>query len=132
VLGPQVIRGRITYIDPTMNEETRTGKARIEIANPQDRLKVGMFVEIEFEVGVASSQELVVPEEAIQRMGERSVVFVADEAKPGHFTVRDVEAGAQSGNYRRVTSGLKAGERVASKGTFTLKSQLMKSQFGED
>jgi cobalt-zinc-cadmium efflux system membrane fusion protein len=115
-----------------MNEETRTGKARIEITNPQERLKVGMFVEIEFEMSAGSSSALVVPEEAIQRIDDRSVVFVADDAKPGRFTVRDIEAGAQSGGNRAVLTGLKAGEKVASKGAFTLKSQLLKSQLGEE
>jgi membrane fusion protein, heavy metal efflux system len=133
-LGGDARTGRITYIDPQLNEETRTAKVRIELANAGERLKGGMFVEVEFQVSgaEAAGEELAVPTAAIQRMGEHTIVFVADEKEPGHFKVREVELGGESNGYRVITGGLKAGERVVTKGSFTLKSQLQKGELGEE
>ena len=134
-VGGDARSGRITYIDPQLNEETRTAKVRVELANAGERLKGGMFVEVEFQTGqaeAATGEELSVPEAAIQRIGNRTIVFVADEKEPGHFKVREVELGGESAGYRVVTGGLKAGERVVTKGGFTLKSQLQKGELGEE
>ena len=136
-LGQNAIAGRVTYIDTTLNEETRTGRVRVEIANPGERLKIGMFVEVGFEigaaeVGTAASLELVIPDEAVQRIGERSVVFVPKEGEQGHFLVRDVQLGGTVDGYRGVLSGLAVGDRVVTKGSFALKTQLMKSSLGEE
>jgi membrane fusion protein, heavy metal efflux system len=135
-LGAEVISGRVTYIDPVLSKETRTARVRIEAPNPQERLKVGMFVDIGFQTeaaerGKAVESEMVIPEEAVQRLNERMVVFLPKEGEPGHFEARDVELGGAAGGYRRVISGLKPGERVVSKGSFTLKTQMMKGEIGE-
>lgn len=131
-----VINGRVTYIDPMLNEETRTARVRVEIANPGERLKVGMFVEVGFQTGAvgegsAGGDELVIPEEAVQRIGERTVVFMPKEDEPGHFEVRDVELGGTVEGYHRVLGGLSLGDRVVTKGSFTLKTQMMKGEMGE-
>ncbi len=127
--------GRVTYINPQLNEETRTAQVRLELTNAGERLKAGMFVEVEFQTSAVSasvSEELAVPANAIQRIGERTVVFIADEKEPGHFKVREVELGGESNGYRTITGGLKAGERVVTKGGFTLKSQLQKGEMGDE
>ena len=132
-LGSDVMAGRVTYIDPILNEETRTARVRIETANPSERLKVGMFVEVGFETGAgegAASDEMVIPEEAVQRIGERAVVFVPKEDEPGHFEARDIEVVGVVDGYRRVLSGLAPGDRVVTKGSFTLKTQLLKGEMG--
>lgn len=131
-LSESVLAGHIAYIDPQLNEETRTARVRVEVPNFGEKLKVGMFVEVGFQTGTATGNELVVREEAIQRIGDRSVVFIPEEGEPGHFKVRDVEVGGQVDGYRRIVSGLTLGERVVTKGSFTLKSRLLKGQFGED
>jgi membrane fusion protein, heavy metal efflux system len=135
-LGEEVISGRVAYIDPVLNEEARAARVRVEIKNQQERLKVGMFVDVGFQTGSAAldssaEKELVIPEEAVQRVGERTVVFLPKETLPGHFEARDVEVGGASSGYQRVISGLKSGERVVSKGGFTLKTQLLKGEMGE-
>lgn len=135
-LGGDVVSGRVTYIDPVLSQETRTARVRVEIKNPQERLKVGMFVEIGFQAGAAEQgkaleSELVIPEEAVQRAGERTVVFLPKEGEKGRFEARDVEVGDATGGYQRVISGLKSGERLVSKGSFTLKTQLLKGEMGE-
>jgi RND family efflux transporter MFP subunit len=132
--GDEALSGRVAYIDPKLNEETRTARVRIEMGNPGERLKVGMFVQIGFQTSAAGSsdEELVVKSAAVQRLGERHVVFLPKEDEPGAFEVRDVEPGEQSQGYVRVLNGLKLGDRVVVKGTFVLKSQLLKGQFGEE
>ncbi len=133
-LGGAALTGRINYVDPRVKEDTRTAGVRVEVRNPGERLKTGMFVEVEFQTleTASAERELVVPETAIQRLGERVVVFIAEESEPGHFKVREVEVGGERGGFRRIISGLKARERVVTKGSFTLKAQLQKSELGEE
>jgi RND family efflux transporter MFP subunit len=135
-LGASAISGRVTYIDPILREETRTARVRIEVANPNEQLKVGMFVEVGFETGAQAAgegraSEIVIPEEAVQRIGERTVVFIVKADETRHFEVRDVELGGVVDGYQRVMSGLAPGERVVAKGSFTLKTQLMRGNLGE-
>ena len=133
-LGGDAIAGRINYIDPHLNEEARTARVRVEVANPGERLKAGMFVEVGFQAGGAGNsqgQELVVPSVAVQRIGERTIVFVPKDGESGAFEVRDVELGGEVDEHFRILSGLKLGDRVVTKGSFTLKTQLMKGELGE-
>lgn len=140
-IGDRRVSGRVSYIDPQLDETTRTAKVRLEVANPGEALKAGMFVEVGFETGAPGGEaseirEPVVPSEAVQRLGDQTVVFVPKEgepsAKPGRFEVRKVELGGEASGYRRVLSGLEAGERVVTKGSFTLKAQLMKGELEHD
>ncbi|MGH9930000.1 MAG: efflux RND transporter periplasmic adaptor subunit [Pyrinomonadaceae bacterium] len=132
-LGDGAMAGRVNYIDPRLNEETRTARVRIEMPNPIERLKAGMFVEVGFQArtGAASEQELMVPSAAVQRIENRSVVFIPKEDEPGAFEVREVELGGEVAGYHRVVSGLKLGDKVVTKGSFTLKTQKMKGEMGE-
>jgi RND family efflux transporter MFP subunit len=123
--------GRINYIDPQLNEETRTARVRVEVANPGERLKAGMFVNLGFQAGSATGDELMIPSLAVQRMGEKNIVFVPKDDEPGAFEVREVELGGETSGYHRVVSGLKAGEKVVAKGSFVLKTQMMKGELGE-
>lgn len=133
-LGDRVINGRVAYIDPQLAEETRTGKVRIEVANAGEALKAGMFVEVGFQAGTgaATGMELVVPSEAVQRLGDRTIVFIPKEDENGVFAVRDIQIGSLIEGYHRVVSGLSLGEKVVTKGSFTLKTQLQKGELGEE
>lgn len=133
-LGQGAITGRISYIDPRLSEETRTARARIEVPNPGERLKTGMFVEVGFQTstGAGAGQELMVPSAAVQRDGERTIVFVPKDNEPGAFEVRAVELGDETQGYHRVISGLRVGERVVTNGSFTLKTQLKKGEMSEE
>lgn len=130
-LGENSIPGRVAYIDTTLNEETRTGRVRVEIPNQSERLKIGMFVEVGFQTGAATDEEIVIPDEAVQRIGDRTVVFVPKEGEEGQFEVRDVQLGGSEGGFHRVIGGLAPGDRVVTKGSFTLKTQLLKGEMGE-
>lgn len=130
-LGNARSQGRVAYIDPQLNEDTRTARVRIELPNPGERLKTGMFVQVGFQVGTtAAAPEFVIRSEALQRIGDRTVVFIPKEQEPGAFEVRDVEVGAESGGYTRVLAGLEMGRKVVTKGSFTLKTQMMKGELG--
>jgi len=137
VAGGAAAAGRVSYVDSRLDESSRTARVRVEVANAAGRFKAGMFVEVGFHAGAnagesAEEQELVVPATAVHRVGERTVVFVPEEDEPGHFKVQDVEVGGEIEGYRRVISGLELGEQVVTKGSFALKTQLMKGELGED
>jgi cobalt-zinc-cadmium efflux system membrane fusion protein len=133
-IGGRAIAGRVNYIDPRLNEQTRTGRVRVELANPGERLKSGMFVEVGFQAGTGAGpgEELVIPSTAVQRIGDRIVVFIPKEGEEATFTVRDVDLGGEVEGYHRVLSGLKLGDRIVTKGSFILKTQLMKGELGEE
>ncbi|MEW6732412.1 MAG: efflux RND transporter periplasmic adaptor subunit [Acidobacteriota bacterium] len=129
------ISGYVTYINPLLNEETRTVPVRIEVSNVNEQLKIGMFVEVDFpnvEGAEAKGEELVIPEEAVQRIDTRTVVFIPKQDRSGNFEVRNVELGSLVNGYRRIVNGLSPGERVVTKGSFTLKGQLLRGELEED
>lgn len=128
------ISGRVSYIDPTLDETTRTGRVRLEVPNSNGKLRAGMFAEVGFYTGTnaEAGEELVVPSSAVQRTGDKTVVFVPREVEPGAFEVREIEAGADINGYTKVIEGLKLGEKVVTKGSFTLKTQLEKGAMGDD
>lgn len=127
------INGRISYIDPRLDETTRTARVRLEVPNPNGRLRAGMFTEVGFYAGTsgATGEELVVPSDAIQREGEKTIVFVPRENEPGAFEVREIEIGGDVEGYTSVKSGLQLGEKVVTKGSFTLKTQMQKGEMGD-
>jgi cobalt-zinc-cadmium efflux system membrane fusion protein len=130
-LDNAVIHGKVAFIESQLDPETRTAPVRVEVPNPGQRLRIGMFVDVAIEGQRTGGEQLTIPSTAVQRIGERTVVFVPlDDA--GKFQIRDVELGEESAGLRVVLTGLRAGDRVVSKGGFTLKSQLLKGQFGED
>jgi cobalt-zinc-cadmium efflux system membrane fusion protein len=123
-LGPNALAARVNYIDPQLNEETRTARVRVEVKNHDERLKAGMFVEVGFEVGTGNAsagEELVVRSEAVQRIGDRTIVFIPKENENGVFEARDVELGGEVEGYHVVT-----------KGSFALKTQLLKGEMQEE
>jgi len=96
--------------------------------------QAGMFTEVGFYAGTneTDGQELVVSSAAIQRTGDKTIVFVPREEEPGAFEIREVEAGGETEGYTRIISGLKLGETVVTKGSFTLKTQLEKGSMSDD
>lgn len=120
--------GKVTYLGDLVDAQTRTLKARVEVKNPEHRLKPGMFVQVQLVEKAAKTPVVLVPEGAIQRMGAETIVFI--EEKRGHYMKRDVKLGARSGSKVVIKSGLNAGDNVVVTGSFWLKSQLSKSQLG--
>jgi len=128
------INGRISYIDPRLDETTRTGRVRLEVPNGNGKLRAGMFTEVGFYAGTTESSgvELAVKSDAIQREGDKTIVFVPKEDEPGAFEVREIEIGGEFEGYTAVKKGLELGETVVTKGSFTLKTQMEKGELGDD
>ena len=123
----RVFRGQISYVDPKVDPQTRTAQARIELANPGQQLKIGMYVNVAFAaLGVPGSSVPVVPVAAVQNMGNRQVVFVAT-SDPNVFAMRPVRLGPESNNNYPVLEGLSIGDRIATEGSFMLRAEWLKT-----
>lgn len=117
--------GKITYLSDTLDPASRTLKVRIAVENVKGKLKPEMFASFRI-LTEETEKTLAVPEPAVQREGKESIVFVAHNEKG--FEKRAVELGREGQGYYQVVSGLKLGEKVVTKGAFTLKSEALKSQ----
>lgn len=123
-------RGRITHIADLVDEATRAVKARVEVQNPGRKLKPEMFATVELTLPANAPPVLAVPEDALQDMDGKKVLFVTGNG--AEFEPRRVELGRASGGMVEITAGLKEGERYAVKGGFLLKSELKKGELGEE
>jgi len=116
--------GRITNLGQGLDPATRVMPVRIVLKNPGNRLRPEMLASAEIPVGGHKSA-LLVPSDAIQQMDGQDVLFVRTAAE--HFAVRPVRTGETADGKTPVLEGLKAGEEVVVRGSFVLKSQLLKS-----
>lgn len=119
----KTLRGRIAFIDPVLDRETRSARVRIALPNPGGILKPGMFADARLEIPAAPS--LVIPKSALIDTGARRVVYV--EVSPNTFAARDVKTGEASGDRVAVLEGLKEGDRVVSAAAFFVDSQAQLS-----
>ena len=123
----RVFRGRVSYIDPTLDPATRTAQARIELANPGQALKIGMFVNVAFAaLGGAESTTAVIPKSAVQNVNNQQVVFV-ETATPNTYAMRPVKLGPEINGQYPVLEGLSVGERIVTDGSFLLRAEWLKT-----
>jgi membrane fusion protein, heavy metal efflux system len=124
--GEPVVRipGRITNLGQQFDPATRAMQVRIELENGNGRLRPEMLANAEIPVG-GRRPTVVVPSDAIQQIGDQDVVFV--QTAPGRFAVRPVRAGETADGKTPVLEGIQAGEQIVVRGSFVLKSQLLKS-----
>ena len=92
----EVFSGRVTFIEPVMNSDTRTMRIRTEFINQEGKLKPQMFVTVQLYHVVPEA--LIVPSSAVLLTGKRGIVWV--ESKPNVFEPRDVEIGTTSESVR--------------------------------
>ena len=117
--------GRISFIEPTVDPRLRTAGVRVEVANPDGRLRPGMFAQAEVQALSDASMPLVVPASAPLFTGRRSVVYVEEQTDNGPaYAPRTVRLGTRLGDVYPVVSGLSEGERVVSRGAFALDADL--------
>ena len=112
--------GRVGAILPEVTAATRTLRSRIELKNPESRLKPGMFATLVFR-GERGKDAVLVPSEAVIRTGSRDVVIVA--LGDGRFRATPVELGAEAGGHSEIRKGLKEGESVVLSGQFLIDSE---------
>lgn len=135
----RVFIGKITYISDTVDPAARIVKVRAELENPPTPpftkggqgglLKPEMFASVKISTG-GKENAITIPESAIQRDGENTIVFVARDENT--FEKRVVSIGPEVDGYHQVLSGLKEGERIVTKGAFTLKSESLKGLMEEE
>jgi len=116
----ETFNGRVRYIEPQVNEKTRTIPLKLEVPNLGRRLRAGMYATVEFQPIVARDTVLA-PAIAVLRTGQRNLVVVAEGE--GRFTPREVELGTEGGGLVAILSGLEAGERVVTSAQFLIDSE---------
>lgn len=123
--------GRVEYIYPTLQNESRTLKARIAIPNPGGRIKPGMYATVR--LSSPSRTALTVPSPAVVHTGERAVVFV--DVGGGKIMPHEVEVGRATGRLTEILAGVEPGQRVVTSAQYILDSEsnmaeVMKSMIG--
>ena len=114
--------GKVSYIDPIIDPTTRIAKVRVELNNPELRIKPEMFVNgiIESEKAVKTNK-IIIPKSSILWTGKRAVVYVKiPERETPTFICRDIKLGPKTGDYYIVNSGLSEGEEIAINGVFKI------------
>src|ERR1700740_2233274 len=120
----RVWKGRVVYIQPQVDPATRTAQARIEVANPDESLRLDMYMDVEFLA--ASGKSLAGPETAVQAIGEKQYVFLPVKDSDGSFAVRQVKLGPLSNGFYSVVDGLKLNDEVVREGSFILKAEAIR------
>ena len=113
-------RGTVSFIQPFLAGETRTARVRVEIPNPNLRLKPDMYVSVRI-FGAAAPPHIMVPKTAIIDRGLKQFVWV--ETRPGSYEPREVRTGERHGDQVVIQSGLTGGESVVIEGAFLLDSE---------
>jgi Cu(I)/Ag(I) efflux system membrane fusion protein len=113
--------GKVAFIYPTVSPETRTGKVRIIVPNPDLRLKTGMYANVALDTSAADHPVVAVPDSAVIDSGTKQAVLV--ERGEGMFEPREVKLGVHADGYYEVREGLAAGERVVVSANFLIDAE---------
>ena len=123
----RVFRGRVSYVDPKIDPATRTAQLRIELANPRQMFKIGMYVSVGFAaLGAPEKTMPMVPKDAVQAIGNQQYVFAATD-KPNEFLLLQVKLAPESNGFYPVIEGLNAGDRIVVDGSFLLRAEWLKT-----
>jgi multidrug efflux pump subunit AcrA (membrane-fusion protein) len=114
-----VFKGRVSFINPNVDEKSRTVKVRIVLENPSGLLKPDMYVQVVF--GGQLGRGVAVPDSAVMGTGEREIVFIAKG--DGLFEPREVKTGVKVRGFYEIISGVNAGEDVVTGANFLLDSE---------
>jgi cobalt-zinc-cadmium efflux system membrane fusion protein len=117
-------QGRITNLGQEFDPATRMMQVRIELTNANGRLRPEMLADAEIPVGIGRSL-VYVPSDSLQQVNGQDVVFL--QTAPGRFVVRPVKTGEAAAGRTPILEGIQSGDPVAVRGSFILKSQLLKS-----
>jgi len=112
-------KGRIELIDPFTDEAKRTTRVRIDVDNPDFKLRPDMYVDAEIHLDLGES--LAIPETAVMPTGKRSIVFV--DKGEGRLDARFVQLGRKAGDVYEVLNGLSGGERVVNSANFLIDAE---------
>jgi Cu(I)/Ag(I) efflux system membrane fusion protein/cobalt-zinc-cadmium efflux system membrane fusion protein len=115
----RTFRGRVDFVYPQLDTDTRTAKVRIVSSNSDLQLKPGMFVNVALKVPMG--RQLVIPASGVLQSGTRQIAFV--ERSDGYLEPREVELGPRIGDDFIVLKGLKAGEQIVTSANFLIDSE---------
>jgi cobalt-zinc-cadmium efflux system membrane fusion protein len=118
-----LLEGRVSYIDPQLEMGTRTAKIRVEVPNPRNDLRFGMYADVAITTASAAPV-LSVPEAAIQNVADRQVVYLQVPNQAAQFVEREVRVGRFSGDKAEILAGLTAGDLVVSTGSFFVRAEV--------
>lgn len=124
----EVFKGKVGYISNTVDRDTRTVKARIELPNPEGKLRIDMYARASLSMS-GSKDAMIVPKEALVIIQGQNTVYVT---KNDAYEARAVKLGDRLTDSVVVTSGLSTGEQVVIKGAYALKSRQLKSQISDE
>lgn len=118
----------VNYITPQVSDETRTTRVRLSVTNNTNVLRKGMFADVFINTG-EGTPAITVPKESIQRVENKQVVYVMKEETV--YQATPIVTGVSDDKSVEIKSGLKKGEKVVTKGSFTLKALSQKDEMGE-
>ncbi len=119
-LPGQVLRAEVAYVYPYLDGKTRTQKVRLQIPNPEGRLKPDMYADVSFQAS-HPSEAAAIPESAVVLSGTRALVFIA--SGPGRFEPREVKTGVSADGQVQILDGLDGDEQVVVSGQFLIDSE---------
>jgi Cu(I)/Ag(I) efflux system membrane fusion protein len=115
----KVFKGRVSFINPSVDEKSRTVKVRIVLLNPSGTLKPDMYAEVG--LGGQLGYGVAVPDSAVMGTGEREMVFIAKG--DGLFEPREVKTGVKVRGFYEIRKGVAEGESVVTGANFLLDSE---------
>ncbi len=122
------LNGKLIWLASNIEEQSRMLKARAIVKNPDSQLKHGMFGQVSL-LPEQSNETLYVPVDSIQRFDKKSFVFV--RLSDDLYEIRMVDLGSRNANKVEIRDGLLPHEKIVVTGSFTLKSEFLKSRLGE-
>lgn len=111
--------GKVTFIEPFLENETRTARIRVELTNPNGLLRPDQYVKLQFQAKLG--ERIVIPEQAVIFSGENRVVFV--DLGEGQLQAKKIKTGIQNEGYIEVIEGLEHGEIIVTSGNFLIASE---------
>ena len=124
----ETFKGKITYISSSLDKDTHTISARVEVPNLDGRLKLDMFATAVISSNT-STKALLLSEEAVVLIQGQPTVFVQNEDS---FEPRPVDLGEKLRNQVILKSGVAAGEKIVVSGAYALKAKMLKSQISAE
>lgn len=122
-LPGQTFESTVVYVDPFLDNQSRTATIRTKVENRGNQLKPGMLATVEIRSGASAEAQLMIPRSAIMWTGKRSIVYVQlPNTETPTFEAKEVVLGNRAGNYYVIESGLSEGEQVVTNGTFKIDS----------
>ena len=124
---PGGLDGRVDLVGSSVDESTRTVKVRVQVPNPDGRLRPGMFADVEIPLK-EGKKVTYVPRQAV--LSDEGQTFAFVHWKDDLWLRRDVRVGESRGELVEIVSGLSAGDRVVASGGFLFKSDILREKMG--